>query len=220
MSEFLRTNDLLSKIERIITEAEDHVILVSPYLLIPKSLIPSINHALSRGIGVTIVFGKREELKENERLRLLEIAHENFKLLYHQDLHGKAYFNEKEAVVASLNLFESSSRNYEFGVFFTKNDSNKMYVDLGKYINQIIRSSHVVPIDWDKTINFVDPATGYCIRCSVSISYNMFKPYCPDCYDVWKKYKNKDYKENSCHKCNNSTPSTIKSPLCEDCLTM
>ena len=58
---------------------------------------------------------------------------------------------------------------------------------------------------------------GYCIHCKAEIDYNPKRPYCNDCYDKWRKFGNKDYREKYCHSCGEPCKSAMVEPLCEEC---
>jgi hypothetical protein len=59
---------------------------------------------------------------------------------------------------------------------------------------------------------------GYCIRCkSPELEFNPIAPYCKSCFNVWLKYKNRDYEENCCHRCGRDGGSLIDATLCASC---
>ncbi len=59
---------------------------------------------------------------------------------------------------------------------------------------------------------------GYCIRCGKNKTYDLDAPYCPDCYRVWNKFKDPNYKEEFCHLCGTpNQPTTRNKPLCNSC---
>jgi len=59
---------------------------------------------------------------------------------------------------------------------------------------------------------------GSCIRCGKSIPFNLYAPYCPDCFRVWNKLKNTDYEEEYCHRCGKPNElTTMDRPLCYSC---
>ena len=58
---------------------------------------------------------------------------------------------------------------------------------------------------------------GYCIRCKKEIEPDEKHPYCKECYNSWKKYKNVDYREKYCHYCGNPYKSSLNDPLCKEC---
>ncbi len=60
--------------------------------------------------------------------------------------------------------------------------------------------------------------TGFCIRCGKSITFNMDAPYCPNCFRVWKKFKDQNYEEEYCHLCGAPDElTTLSKPLCYSC---
>ncbi len=57
----------------------------------------------------------------------------------------------------------------------------------------------------------------FCIRCGTKISFDFKHPYCISCYEIWAKFKNKNYNEKYCHQCGNNNSSTIQKPVCYNC---
>ena len=60
-------------------------------------------------------------------------------------------------------------------------------------------------------------ARGYCIRCRNRKKFEVGRPLCLDCYDVWVQYSNPDYIEDHCHKCGREWDTSIDRPLCTSC---
>jgi predicted GIY-YIG superfamily endonuclease len=58
---------------------------------------------------------------------------------------------------------------------------------------------------------------GYCIRCRDRKKFEVGRPLCLDCYDVWVQYSNPDYIEDHCHKCGREWDTSIERPLCTSC---
>ncbi|MDM8523847.1 nuclease-related domain-containing protein [Desulfococcaceae bacterium HSG8] len=58
---------------------------------------------------------------------------------------------------------------------------------------------------------------GFCIRCRKQIRKNAKQPYCYDCYKIWNKYKNKNYRESYCHACGKENVSNMNKPVCYNC---
>ena len=58
---------------------------------------------------------------------------------------------------------------------------------------------------------------GYCIRCRDRKKFEVRRPLCLDCYDVWAQYSNPDYIEDHCHKCGRGWDSSVDRPLCTSC---
>ena len=69
----------------------------------------------------------------------------------------------------------------------------------------------------EKALDSVLGETGYCIRCGEYIDYNLEKPYCPEHFKSWAKYKNENYQEKYCHMCGEKAKTSKKRPVCYDC---
>ena len=61
------------------------------------------------------------------------------------------------------------------------------------------------------------PEKGHCIKCGNEIDFDPEKPYCPECYSIWSKWKNVDYPAEFCHKCGKPRKTTMAKPLCKGC---
>lgn len=59
--------------------------------------------------------------------------------------------------------------------------------------------------------------TGFCIRCKKTINLNPQTPYCYNCFKVWKRFSNAEYKEKFCHICGSENTSTMQKPACYTC---
>ena len=62
-----------------------------------------------------------------------------------------------------------------------------------------------------------DERGGFCIRCRGELAADPHKPYCPDCYKLWARYKNKAYKDKYCHLCGKNHDATLQHPVCPSC---
>ena len=65
--------------------------------------------------------------------------------------------------------------------------------------------------------NTLNISNAFCIRCGIQIEKNTKQPYCFDCYQVWNKYKNRNYREQYCHVCGKRNSSTMNKPICYGC---
>jgi phosphatidylserine/phosphatidylglycerophosphate/cardiolipin synthase-like enzyme len=206
MPKFLESKGLTYHLDQIIKNAKESVFLISPFLCIPESLITSINSALRRNVEVTIIYGIRDQFKNYEQDRLDRLE-PKFNLFFHPRLHAKAYFNEKEALVTSLNLSDAAEDNSskEFGVYFTKLESKEMYESLIQETTEIMNESGV-PTEEDM---------GFCIRCDRSINLDPNKPLCIECHKIWKQYSRANYPEKFCHFCGKEANTSLNNPICE-----
>lgn len=58
---------------------------------------------------------------------------------------------------------------------------------------------------------------GKCIRCERAIDYDPDKPLCADCFKMWNRFKDRNYKERYCHQCGQAFATTLAHPLCDSC---
>ena len=123
MAKILNTRKAVAALEDLIRDADQKLILVSPYLKLSKDFKELLTHRNNKDKVTTVIFGK-QELKPEE-MRFLESL--RFVVLkYHEDLHAKCYLNEKQMIITSLNLYEfSMANNKELGILIdTTDDEN------------------------------------------------------------------------------------------------
>ncbi len=143
------TDEISGTIQTIIREADNELFLVSPYIQLEKKTAnkqwekvkKSISYALSKDT-VTITFMARQpdEKSPVDVIKILgEFLGNNCKVYLVKDLHSKVYYNGKEALITSLNLYmHSAINNYEIGVVIEKKDEDELK-KIEKYI-QFLRS--------------------------------------------------------------------------------
>lgn len=121
MSKFVTGKALNDAIYRIIWEAKQSLMLVSPFIRFDeyfKKLL--LKHKQEPGLHIILVFGKNEgqvnkSLKKEDFEFLKNFP--NISVIYAPNLHGKYYGNENEGVITSINLHDHSfDNNIEFGV--------------------------------------------------------------------------------------------------------
>ena len=71
MSKFLTTNQITAEIETIIIDAEERLVLVSPYIKISELFIERLRTATEKDIEIIIIYGKKD-LSESEEEKLSE----------------------------------------------------------------------------------------------------------------------------------------------------
>lgn len=227
MAEFLTTTGTSFHIEQIILEANKELYLVSPFLQLSKTFFERLKDASYRGVKIIIVYGK-DELKPNEKNSIAEI--DNLSLFYFENLHAKCYFNEKEMVITSMNMYEFSEKhNREMGVYIQKSRDTALYNKAINETKSIISSAE--PVELKKTNRSINKPEskknndyavkkdirGYCLRCQTRIPFDPDKPYCLTCFSSWVQWANPDFKESVCHGCGEYGPTTMTDPLCDDC---
>lgn len=226
MAKFLDTTGVSYHLQQIINQAQDTLILISPYLKINERLRQSLDDKDRMKIDIRVIYGKNElQPDQINWLRSLKFVRTSFC----ENLHAKCYLNEREAIITSMNLYEFSQvNNQEMGIYLTKADDPQLYDEIYTEARRLIRISEEIRVSIEKVVAPADKppskeaATtngekGFCIRCKKEIAFNPSAPYCLDCYKVWKKYENPAYQEKYCHMCGKENASTLNKPVCYDC---
>ena len=238
MVEFLTTSSIYDRLEQIIKDAGDRLVIVSPYLKVDPRIIEHLEDAANRGVSIRVIHGKRE-LRENEKNRLqpLSSVQSGMELYFRENLHAKLYMNESKAILTSMNLHEFSQRfNDEMGILVSLETDPVLYRDIEKETERIYNHSKVSPSAFTKAATAQTesrsvsgrtqavtnptsgiPKVGFCIRDKASIPANPLKPYCDRCYRSWNRYKDPEYEEKHCHICGKENDSTMVKPLCLPC---
>lgn len=122
MTKFITGEELEKAIYDIIWEAEETLLIVSPFIRLDdyfKTLFD--RHIHNHKLHIIIVFGKNEgdvsrSMSESDFdyfKKFLKIS-----IVYVPNLHAKYYGNDKKGVVSSINLYDYSFKNnIEFGVY-------------------------------------------------------------------------------------------------------
>ncbi|MEZ4641938.1 MAG: phospholipase D family protein [Chloroflexota bacterium] len=225
MAKFLETTGISHHLQQLIDQANETLILISPYLKVNERLRYSLEDRDRMKIDIRIVYGKSELQPEQINwLRELKFVRTSFC----GNLHAKCYLNESEAIITSMNLYEYSQvNNEEMGIYVTKDSDAQLYDDIYQSARRLIRISDEVRLSAEK----VDPQEkqiieaeigipdneGFCLRCGISIKLNPQAPYCYEHYKSWKRYENRDYQENYCHICGKEYSTSMARPVCLDC---
>lgn len=130
MPEFLKSPVTIhDKIEELILGAAEYVHLISPYLYyIPASINQALKKANGKNIKVTVIY-KKGLVSHGKEVEKLNLA--NLSVYSHEQLHAKAYFNEKEAIITSFNLSgNEGERSIEYGIYFTREESPEAFDSL------------------------------------------------------------------------------------------
>lgn len=120
--EFLYGTAINLNIERIIENAENHLILICPYFNLHHRLKEVLRKKKNdHELVIKILFGK------NENNKIKSLSNEDFKFLkefpnitikYSGMLHAKYYANDFASLITSMNLLEfSQNNNIEAGIF-------------------------------------------------------------------------------------------------------
>lgn len=121
MAKFLTGNELNLELERLFEQAEEQIILISPYISLHARYASTLRTKMdSPKIKITIVFGKNEnDLSRSMKQEDFNFFKEfpNMEIRYEKRLHAKYYSNEFSAILTSMNLYNfSQDNNIEAGV--------------------------------------------------------------------------------------------------------
>jgi hypothetical protein len=245
VAEFLTTRGTSSAIEKIINDAEDRLVLISPFVKIPDTLFQNLKVADRRPVKITLVYGK-DELKPDVKNQLKQLN--NLSLRFLKELHAKCFFNEECMVITSMNLYDFSEiNNKEMGVLVTVKDDPDVFEKAREEADRIVGLAEEVKLRRSvlngaaKVVKLVvDSAikddsrkskptsktkttsrtkqTGYCIRCGKNIiPLDVKQPLCHDCWEKWNIHKNPSYKEKYCHICGKRASTSMARPQCNSC---
>ncbi len=235
MVQFLTTAGVNSAIETIIRKANKKLVLVSPYLQLSQILLERLQNADDRVEEIVFIYGKNQ-LNDREWNNITQLK--RLKLYYYENLHAKCYFNDSMMVITSMNLYEHSiHNNREIGILLTREDEgdSELFTEALLEVQEIIKNAEnrlperhepeEVEITTEtkeleveiKEELHTSNDNGYCLRCREEIKFDLDRPLCLECYNVWKEYCNPNYLEFYCHQCGQNYKSTINKPLCPIC---
>ena len=233
MAEFLTTTGISFKLEQIIKNANERIVLISPYLKLNDKIKELLEDKDRFKLDIRVVYGKNELLpEENNWLK----SKNSIRTSFCKNLHAKCYLSEKEALLTSMNLYDYSQvHNNEMGIYIVKNSEQELYASMYEEANRLLRISEEVKVTVERvkppestsrsnhrqsekeTSKASVPTNGVCIRCKAPLKVDPRHPYCKDCYNSWKKYENENYEEKHCHICGKTNKSTLLKPTCYDC---
>ncbi len=243
MADFLTTAAVSERLENIIKDATEELVLISPYLKVNDRIRESLENKarefLDEEEGTlarvkNLILGETE--KEQKRIQIVygkEIdqpevrtwlaSSSSIEILFRKNLHAKCYLNETEALLTSMNLYEFSQQNNdEMGILVSRKHDRELYDDIHEDAIRILDGSEEVALvagaepRMPKMPGRV-PERGFCIRCRVDLAANPVKPYCDKHFQSWNRYKNPEYKEEYCHICGDAFQATLLKPLCSKC---
>lgn len=122
MAKFITGKDLEKVIYDIIWEAQETLLIVSPFIKLDEYFKKLFDkHMSNPKLHFLIVFGKNEkEVSRNLSKSDFEFFKKflNISVVYVPNLHAKYYGNETKGVITSINLYDYSfQNNIEFGVY-------------------------------------------------------------------------------------------------------
>jgi hypothetical protein len=138
MAEFLDTTAISYQLEQLLKTAKRRIVLISPYMKLRTRVRELIEDAARLGVQVQIVYGKKEQCDEVERLKTIN----RVSVTFCKNVHAKCYLNEDFGMVTSLNLYDfSQANNHEMGILFAKLSEPDLYHSVSQEALRIIRIS-------------------------------------------------------------------------------
>ena len=203
----------------VINEAQDELVLVSPYNEYSVPLKEALKKAAERRVRVTAVCRQEQKGKEDAHFEWLRDIGADVLLV--SRLHAKIYYNESTAVVTSMNLLKSSATDSkEIGFIINDTDLRdqiREYVQRDLIAHSQLLAPRRKPAPPRRSAPKAAAAsdTGHCIHCGVGIALNPERPFCPKCFRSWDKNPNSP--EKHCHLCGNKRKTSFARPLCRTC---
>jgi len=225
--EILKKTDIISaKITNIIDEAEEYCFLITPYFNEWIHLERSLEAANKQKKRIVFFFSEKQDLDEykdrKKKDRITEFYKKyNFDIIYIKNLHAKIYLNEKEAIITSMNLYDSSNRyNYEIGVLIKNKDIvDLIYNDI--ILNYIYNTGKADELTLKgyyykllETNNSIENDNRYCVYCGTSMKQVNDNLYCNHCHESLHDFNQNNF--NFCNICGKSTKEN-KLSLCSSC---
>ena len=222
MATFLVTEGISHHLQQMIGSTKERLILISPYLKINERIRQSLEELDRFKITVRLVF-RENKLSLDEQVWLEGLL--NVHTSNYEHLHAKCYLNENEAIVTSMNLYESSQvHNYEMGMHVSKQDEPELYEKIYDEATKLVRIAKEIRISVSEVPKVAHDAradtkakSGFCISCRTEVSLDPETPYCKDCYSKWRKKKDKNQVERFCHICGQAHESAFNKPACYKC---
>ena len=123
MATFLSPTNLVIELKQLISESENLLILISPYIKLHDEIKRLLDKKVENpNFQLIVVFGKNEtdlskSIGQNDFEYLKNF--QNVEIRYVENLHAKYYANEYKSIITSLNLHSFSIKNnIEVGVLF------------------------------------------------------------------------------------------------------
>lgn len=112
--QIIKPREISGRILTLVEEAEDHLMVVSPYVNISKwsKVTDALDRARSRGVKITFY------VRQDQEDRISQLARVASSVYLVDRLHAKLYLNEKAAVFTSFNLIlASDEKSTDLGIY-------------------------------------------------------------------------------------------------------
>jgi hypothetical protein len=242
-------NDVTNRVIRVIGEANSQLAIVSPYLDRVLHVEQAILKAKAAGAN-PVVFARRDGSVIGGNKGKDAVAwfkDEGIEVVGVPRLHAKFYMNEREAVVTSMNLLNSSMLgSLELG-FVVEGETHRQLVQYLSTLRIMSESKSESPATTPKNksrprvkkssapqkksggllgavVGVVKDVfelhPGHCIRCGDPFSgddVDAGKTLCAKDYRAWARYKDPNFREKYCASCGQKRKTSYADPYCSEC---
>ena len=237
-SNILLVHQIQDRIIEIIKNSKEFCFLVTPFYQPWTILNRELEKAARQEKKIVFILRNTDENRFNCDSLNYDYG---FDVVFVDRLHTKLYLNECEALISSMNLYESSKdNNYELGYYFGNRTQ-------AKNLKEAVIDNDILMGDWNilrgryfnnyespknqrfDRENIQDSAprnlgdNGFCIRCGEPIPLDPARPLCDECFKSWSQWNNYGFYERFCHICRKDyghsfgiSPS-YNNPVCFDC---
>src|SRR5450432_4114625 len=184
MAEFLNTTGVSFRLEEMMKNTKERLILISPYLQLNDRVKEHILNLNIQKRDIRIVF--RENKLQFDENNWLE-SQIGVRTSINKNLHAKCYINENEAIITSMNLYEFSQlHNNEMGIYISRIDDTKLYNEAYEEAQRLLNISEEIRISvkkvtsttptknetkkiFEQSSSSKSNTSGFCIRTGVPI---------------------------------------------------
>ena len=148
MAKFLNTTGVSYRLEELIKNTNDRLILISPYLQFHNRIKDHIHNLNIQKKDIRIVY--RESKLQLDESNWIE-SQIGVRTSVCSTLHAKCYLNESEAIVTSMNLYSFSQQNNdEMGIYVSKNTDPDLYNDIYTEAQRLLTISEEIRVSVKK----------------------------------------------------------------------
>lgn len=156
MAKFLQGNELNSELGKLFANANNLLILISPFIKLHERFISELKAKKDKPeLKIIIVFGKNEDdVSKSMKSEDLNFFKDflNIEIRYEKRLHAKYYANESSAILSSMNLYSySHDNNIEAGIMLKSSSvlgkftgENNLDSEAGEYFERVIDQSDLL----------------------------------------------------------------------------
>lgn len=137
--------DTSTSVYNLIAEADRLLVIICPFVNAHTQNEKVIAAAMQKVSRTFIVTRPNEDGKRTNKLDFLKKVDENkYRYGTLNGLHSKIYMNEKECIITSFNMIDSTARqNYEVGTILRKEEHPDEYVAIGELAIEVLEDSSI-----------------------------------------------------------------------------